>query len=645
MTGREAARLSRSRRARAAGIGLLSVMVLLGAAFFRLQVLGGGEYRLQSRNNRLRPIPIPAARGAIHDRHGALLAESIPGYSLSLLPATADSARATLERLAPYLDLDPEAIESILERRVRQPQLPLRVSDDLTFAQVAAVEERRPEFRLVVIDTHPRRRYPGGPAVAHVIGYVGEISEAELDSDQFVEYEAGRIVGKQGIERSYELDLAGVSGTRYVEVNARGSIVREFPSQLAQPAQQGSELSLTLDLRLQQFTDSIFPEGDRGGVVALDPRTGEVIVLYSHPTFDPNLFVGGISPDDWAQLRDDPAQPMLNRAAAALYPPGSTWKPILASLALRQGVVGIDTYMPTSCRGALQFGRRPFRCWRPEGHGPLDLSSAIKESCNVYFYQLGLRLGLDEFMNGVDSFGFHEVTGLDLPGESVGGFPPSRDWYDRRFGRRGWTEAVVLNLSIGQGETTQTLLRMVQFYSALAMGQAPIVPHLRQAEVLNAVREGWIFDLPEDRRRELRDALVRVVNEPGGTAYWHRPRGWTMAGKTGTAQNPHGEPHSWFVGFAPFDDPRIVIAAIVENGHPDNQTSRAVPLASRIVSRYLVAEGVAPDRPADLEVPPAPAPQLPSDEARGDGAARGIEDVGRAVPDGDETASSGEAGE
>ncbi len=583
------------------------MILILVAAFFRLQVLGGGSYELRSRSNRLRPIPIPAARGAIYDRHGELLAESIPGYSLSLLSAPPDSARATLERLAPYLSLDSTGIEGILERRRRNPQLPVLVRDDLSFEQVAAVEERRPEFRLVVIETHPRRRYPAGSVVAHVIGYVGEISESELDSDQFVEYEAGRIVGKEGIERSYESALAGAAGSRYVEVNARGSIVRDFPSELARSAQPGTDLTLTLDLALQQFADSIFPEGDRGGVVALDPRTGDVLVLSSQPSFDPNLFVGGITEADWAAIRDDPGQPILNRAAAALYPPGSTWKLVLATLAMRGGSVAIDTYMPTSCRGALQYGNRAFRCWRPEGHGPLDLSEAIKESCNVFFYQVGLRLGLDPLLDGVNGLGFNQATGLDIPGEISGRFPPSRDWYDQRFGRRGWTESVVLNLSIGQGETEQSLLRMAQFYSALATGRSPIVPHLLQSEVLERVREGWTLDLPEARRQELLSALRRVVNEPGGTAYWHRPREWTLAGKTGTAQNPHGEPHSWFVGFAPADDPRIVIAAIVENGHPDNRTSLAVPLASQIVSRYLRSAGVAPNRPIEGPAQPPPA--------------------------------------
>lgn len=224
------------------------------------------------------------------------------------------------------------------------------------------------------------------------------------------------------------------------------------------------------------------------------------------------------------------------------------------------------------------------------------MSGAIKESCNVYFYQLGQRIGLDNLLSGVDGLGFNGRTGIDIPGETGGRFPPKREWYDERFGPRGWTESVTLNLSIGQGETEQSLLRMAQFYAALATGQPPIIPHLRRSEILESRRVDWSLDLPEERREQLVSALARVVNEPGGTAYSVRLADWTLVGKTGTAQNPHGEPHSWFVGFAPAEDPRIVVAAIVENGHPDNTRSLAVPLASQVAHRFLTDEGVAPTR-------------------------------------------------
>lgn len=590
----------RPRRATGATVVLLGAVGVLVAAFFQLQVVGRSEFELKSRDNRLRPITIPPARGAIYDRRGRVLADNVPGYSLSLLPSPVDSARATLERLASYLALDSADVEAHLGRFGRRPQSALVIADNLSFEQVAAIEERRPEFRHTVIDTHPRRRYPSGPAIGHVIGYVGEISEDELESESFQDYDAGRIIGRQGIERQYEASLGGTPGVRYVEVNARNMIVSEFGGKSTVEAVTGTDMILGLDLTLQEYADSIFPEGMRGGLVALDPVNGEVLALYSYPTFDPNLFIGGISTDNWTRLRDDPDRPLLNRVTTALYPAGSTWKLVMATLAMRDGSLGIGSVMPTSCNGALQYGRRAFRCWKPNGHHVLDLSGAIKESCNVFFYQVGLRLGLDPLLEGVNSLGFNSATGIDLPTETSSRFPVTRAWYDERFGPRGWTESVILNLSIGQGETEQTLLRMAQFYSALALGESPVIPHLIRNEALDQRRESWTLNLPEERRLELLGALKRVVNEPGGTAYGSRLQNWTAAGKTGTAQNPHGDPHSWFVGFAPAEAPRIVIAVIVEQGHPDNQRSLAVPMANQIMNRFLELEGVEPNPPLPI---------------------------------------------
>ncbi|MDH3427676.1 MAG: penicillin-binding protein 2 [Gemmatimonadota bacterium] len=591
---RDVAKRIRRRRARgAAGLLWLAIGILL-ISFFRLQVIGRTEYRLRSEENRLRALTIPPARGSIVDRRGLLLAENVPGYSLSVLPGPVDSVRATLARLAPHVGLSAEEITDLVDQFRQRPTSSVIVRDDLDQDQVAAIEQRRPQFRTAVIEMHPRRRYPPGPPIAHVVGYVGEISEAELELPEFEGYEPGRSVGKGGLERQYEAEVGGTPGVHFVEVNARGSIVSEFGPRPSIPSVPGEDLRLSLDLTLQQLADSLFPDTMKGGVVAFDPRNGEVLLLYSHPTYDPNKFIGGISNADWALLRDDPDQPLLNRAAAALYPPGSTWKLLLASLALNDGLATMDTHMPSSCAGTLQYGTRTFRCWKDVGHGNLDLAGAIKESCNVFFYQLGMRLGLDRLLAGTDALGFNSRTGLDLPSEVRGQVPPTREWYDNRFGPRGWTESVTLNLSIGQGEISQSLLGMAQFYAALAVGGAPPVPHLRRSEVLDARRAPWSLELSAIHRQELVEALVAVVNDPKGTAFPYRPSEYVVAGKTGTAQNPHGEPHSWFVGFGPVDDPRIVIAAIVENGHPDNTTSLAVPLAMRLMQEYLRAEGVAP---------------------------------------------------
>jgi penicillin-binding protein 2 len=580
--------IRRSREAAARLVLAVVILVLLGA-FFRLQVLRSSRYELRSEQNRLRAISVPAARGAIYDRDGRIVAENVPGYSVSILPGRPDTVRAALERLAPYLDIRPEGRARLMQRYRQRPERPLVVLDDATFEQVSAIEERRPRFRRTVVEMRPRRRYPAGGKVAHAVGYVGEVSEAELADSAYLAYQPGRTVGRTGVEQQYERSLSGQPGVRYVEVNALGSIVREYGPQEGVAPEPGEDLVLGLDLALQAHVDSVFPDTLKGGVVAMDPGTGEVLALYSHPNFDPNAFVGGVDDTTWARLRDDPQEPLMNRVAGAAYSPGSTWKLLVATAAMRRGDVSIRDYMDIPCRGAFRYGIRLFRCWKEEGHGPLPLAGAIQQSCNVYFYQLGLRLGLDEMITAADRLGYNRPTGIDLPHEVAGHFPESRDWFDRRYGTRGWTESVVLNLAIGQGENDQTLLRQALFYTALATGERPIVPHLARDPELEERRVDWELGLPEARRQELVDAMISVVNEPDGTAYPWRLRDWTLAGKTGTAQNPQGEPHSWFVGFAPAEDPEIVVAAMVEHGHPDDQTSLAVPLAAGIVRRYLSA--------------------------------------------------------
>ncbi len=585
----------RRHRGRVALAALMLALSVLLAAFFRIQVLGRADYVLRSEENRLRAISIPAPRGTIYDRRGRVVAENVPGYAISVLPGPRDTVEATVRRLAPHLGLDEQTQTALLAKYRRYSNQPLVLRENASLEQVAFVEARRPEFRHAVVQMRPKRHYPGGEAIAHMIGYVGEISETELERPEYAEYEPGRVIGKDGIEKQYEAELAGTPGVRYVEVTALGTVVREFGSNFGTPAVPGHDLQLGIDLELQELADSIFPDGMRGGAVALDPRTGEVLLLYSHPTFDPNAFIGGIESELWSRLREDPDNPLLNRASVATYSPGSTWKLVVSTIGMKEQTLAIDSYVPNSCGGALRYGNRFFRCWKPDGHGRLDLSGAIKRSCNVFFYQAAQSVGLDALTHGVAELGFNEPTGIDLPFESAGLFPTSREWFDRRYGERGWTESVVLNLAIGQGENQQTLLRQALFYAALAIGESPVVPHLVRNEMLERRRAGWELGLPESRRQELVGALTRVVNEQGGTAFFAALDRWTLAGKTGTAQNPHGEPHSWFVGFAPAQDPQIVIAAIVEFGHPDNTLSLAVPFASRLVEQYLDAEGVPPE--------------------------------------------------
>ena len=610
MRSGEGESLLRRRRGRWAGGALLALLSLIAGGFLNLQIISGDRYALQSSENRLRTITVPAPRGTIYDRYGRAIAENVPGYDLSLLPGPSDSIAAGLDRLAEQLELSPERRAELLARSRARPNEALVVRENASFEQVAFIEERRPDFRRVVVAQRPRRQYPAGPAVAHLIGYVGEISEEELARPEYADYTAGQTIGQDGLERQYESRLAGRDGVRYVEVNALGSIVRDLGVAPGLSSQPGDDLHLGIDLGLQVYADSIFPAGMRGGVVAIDPATGEVLVLYSHPTFDPNAFIGGIPFDLWNSLRDHADKPMLNRVTMASYPPGSTWKLVMSAVGMKTGDLTIDTYHTHTCAGGLVYQNRNFRCWLARGHGRLHLAEAIQRSCNVWFYQAGQRIGLDVLLAEAGEFGFLAASGIDLPSEISGQFPESREWYDQQYGRGGWFESTIMNLSIGQGENAQSLLNMAQFYAALATGEVPVRPHLARDELLAERRVDWTLDLPEFQRDQLVDALVRVVNQPGGTAYSGRLSRWTVAGKTGTAQNPHGEPHSWFVGFAPAYDPRIVVAAIVEHGHPDNAPSLAVPLASRIVDRHLETFGLPPEATPGVR-PVAPATTVP----------------------------------
>ncbi len=592
-----------ARRARVAVLIVAAAIMLLTAAFFRIQILSHSQFATQSAENRLRPIRLPAPRGVITDRHGRVLAENVPGYSVALLPGPRDSVRVVLEKLAAIAGLDTAAIATILERYRRAPYLPLVVVRDAAFEVVSALEEQRPLFPGLVIQTEPKRRYPAGGALAHMVGYVGEVTERELSATgRATGIAAGAVVGRDGLERQYDEVLRGRDGYRLVEVSALGRLVRDVDSTFALVPEAGQTLQTTIDLELQQFIAEAFPATYRGAVVALDPRTGEVLALYSSPTFDPNAFVGGISPRDWTRLTTDEARPLINRAIQARYPPASTFKLAVSAMALERGLVGPRTRMPEPCRGGFQYGNRYFRCWLKEGHGTLDLVGAIAQSCDVYFYQLGLKLGLTNMLSDGVSLGFQARSGIDLPFEATPIYPSGTEYFDRRYGPRGWTNAASLNLAIGQGENAQTVVNVVRFFAALARADGQdVIPYLSGSP--KPARP--LLDLPAEQLAVLRESLVSVVEE--GTAAESRLRDLHIAGKTGTAQNPHGKAHGWFVGFAPADQPRIVVGAIVEFGE---HGSSVAPLTAAIMAHHLLGAEAARDLPYDrLLVPQDSAPE------------------------------------
>lgn len=573
---------AKQRRAQSA-MGVVCLLLgCLSLVFFQTQVVRNPAYATQSDRNRLRALTVPAPRGVILDRAGRILADNVPGYALSLLPAPEDSIRSTLGRLAPYLGLSERDVASILVRRNRHPERPLVVSADVLFDRISAIEERRPLFPEVLIEMQPRRNYPAGRAAGHLVGYVGEISDRQLEDTAFAGYRGGATVGQAGVERQYEKRLSGQPGFRYVEVDALGRIVRKYRQPEGVAPVAGEPIRLNVDLELQRWIADVVPRTARGAVAALEPETGAVLALYSSPSFDPNEFVGHVSHERWQQLGQDTAHALLDRSISGAYPPASTWKLATAAIALELDIVDPEATLPLACRGGMQYGNRYFRCWDREGHGSTTLPEAIGVSCDVYFYQLGLKIGLERLLAEGTRLGFAERTGVDLPAERGGSFPSEPDWFRRRF---GWapTEAEVLSLAIGQGPNDQTVLKMAQFYAALATDGTAPAPRVSAAAALG----GEPLDLRVSRSslKWLREGLRRVTG-PGGTAHGSSLEHWDWIGKTGTAENPHGEDHGWFVGIGgPRDGtPEIVVAAIIEEGEHGSDVAQ---VAAKVADYYL----------------------------------------------------------
>jgi penicillin-binding protein 2 len=560
-TGADRAR--RLRRSRAARAVVAAALTILGLTLYRLQVVQGEEYVMTARHNRLRELPVPAPRGTIYDRTGRVVAENVPGYQVQLMPSQADSMAAQIERLRPVLGLTDEQIERARRRWSRQRHLPLVLLEDASPRAVAALAERRHHFPSVLVHEYAKRHYPAGAAVAHFIGYTGEISERELDSPDFAGYEQGRSIGKAGLERQYEKLLGGTPGRRYLEVDAWGRIKRWLPEERGAAPVPGRDLHLYLDLDLQQYIAEIFPREWTGAIVALDPRTGGVLAYYSHPTYDPNLFIGGISADAYRALLNHRNKPLLDRVVASGQPAASTWKLAVAGMALDLGVITPEEYMPQACTGSYFYGRVA-RCWYSAGHGRQNLVEAIKNSCNVYFYQVGVRIGLERFLEHGTRLGFNRKTGIDVPHEIAPNFPGDVEWYRRRWGYVP-QDNEVLSLAIGQGPITMTIIKLAHVYAALT-APGGRVPAPRLAIESGAPADTFDFHTTPRDRWFLEAGMRRVV-APGGTAGLSRLGNWEFIGKTGTAQNPHGPSHAWFVGTgarAPGEPPEIAVTMFLE---------------------------------------------------------------------------------
>lgn len=575
------------RRSRTASVLVAGVLIFLLSGFFRTQIMEHEQYALRSEENRLQEIPLPAPRGIIYDRRGEPIAESVVGYSISIMAQKSDTLRSVLQRLRTIIPITDGQVDAAIRRFRRDgPSRPAVLLPDASYDVVAVLEERRSEFPGLIIQSSPKRSYPDGPALSAFVGYIAEISEAELARPQYADsgYKPGMLIGKQGLEKQYESMLRGREGSRFVEVDARGRIIGEAGTARAdlQPV-AGKALQTSIDLRLQRYVDTLFTRDSIiAGAVAMDPMTGDVLALHSSPGYDPNRFVGGIPTEYWKQLQNDPKQPLYNKALQGLYPPASTWKLLTATVGLEEKVVTLTDRMPASCTGGFTYGRY-FRCWDKNGHGAVDLAGAIAKSCNVYFYQLGLKLSMARLLAGGVKMGMNRKTGIDLPEEKKPRWPDGPGYFDKRFGKGGWTRTLVLNQAIGQGDNDQTILSMARFYTAFASKDGYAVEP-RLVRNGKPIKREQLLHLTAEQTAAVREALTEVLTERG-TANSARLPDIVAAGKTGTAQNTRSElAHAWFVGFAPAHDPKIVVAVMVEFGDHGYTAAR---YATAIMAKYL----------------------------------------------------------
>ncbi|MBI3207836.1 MAG: penicillin-binding protein 2 [Candidatus Solibacter usitatus] len=566
---------------------ICAVFLFLVFGFWELQIRSGDYYVEAADRNRIKSVPLMAPRGKILDRDGRVIVDNHASYRLLLSRETLKHAH--LKPIAEGLNLDYEELEAKLKRfdRTRPKYEPMPIKDELTAAELAFADSHRdPETfpEMEIVESHTRV-YPAEGLASHVTGYVGEISDNELNSDQFGRSKPGDIVGKAGIERQYNDLLSGIDGQRQVMVDNRGNerLVLGY-----KPAEPGRNLQLTVDLDLQVVAE-LAMEGRRGSVVALDPRNGEVLALVSHPVYDANKMSGRISTASWKEIVSNPGKPLLNRALQAQLAPGSTFKPVVALAALETGSIE-DNYAVT-CTGAATYYGVTHACHQKGGHGPIRLNEAISKSCDVFFYATGHRTGIDNIARYAEMAGLGVKSGIDLPYE-LAGLVPSKRWKVRTQ-REKWYAGETISVAIGQGALTVTPLQLARAIGGLAAGGVWHRPHLvKEAQSTAAAHKA---SLGADHLLRVIQGMSGVVNA-GGTAARARIPGIEMCGKTGSAQvvsldlskanktNRDYADNAWFVGFAPKDSAEIVVVALFEGGvHGD----RAAPIVRDVVKAYF----------------------------------------------------------
>ena len=562
-------------------LGILQRIISAGLAaiwigLFSVQVIQGSRYRRQSEKNRTRLIHLPAARGAILDRNGVPLAEDRITFELAALPQELIAPQQTWKELSPLVGVPAEELGERYRKNFQAKFSPVTLIRSLPRDTAFRLEEERDRLPGILIRPVPERRYPLGPAVGAVVGYLGLIAPEELTKLKVYGYTVRDRVGKDGLEQQYDSLLRGKDGGLHVEVNAQGKLVQQLG--FLKP-ESGRGVKVSLDARLQEGVYKLL-EGGKGAVLVMQCKTGEILCLVSSPAFDPNVFMDPARQGEIRSLLRDTDRPMFNRATRAAVPPGSTFKAAVAYEALKRGKISPGTSF--ECGGQFRLGRALFKCWEERGHGPQTVPEALQHSCNVFFYNTGRRLGVTGIAEAARFFGLGKPTGIDLPRE-VKGLVPDPEWMRRRA-RHSWQEGDTLSFGIGQSALQTTPLQMEMLFTAIATGGWAPPPHLligvekerpsrSGPEAAELVWEppvmgqkGTQLRLNQAALATVREGLERVVNTESGTGRLARLPNVKVAGKTGTTQVPRGHPHAWFCGYAPAESPQLSFVVFLEHG-------------------------------------------------------------------------------
>ncbi len=585
-------------------IGILSFFFLiLLIRIFYIQVIRAETNIRLSKENQMQLKVIKAPRGYIYDRNGVILARNRPSYSIGVLPYKMDKKVDVVANLLKIRDAQGEPIFDSLKlyKRIKKAKRRrfdiTRLKEDVSIDIISILEEHAMELPGILVQTEARREYPLGPVSFHILGYMSEIAEEKFDSLKAMGYNYGDNIGQSGLEKQYEPILRGKDGIEYIEVNAYGRSLGPIEHMPRIEPIKGNDLHLTVDSRLQQVIHDTFPDTLKGAVVAINPQNGEVLVMYSSPSLDPNIFslATSLRAKSWSEAARDPNLPLNNRATSGTYPPGSTFKLVSGLAGIDSDRVNARAFMHRSCTGAYRIGNRVAKCWYAKGHGRLSLRDAVKVSCNVYFYQLGLKTGDNIINQYAENLGLGNLTGIDLPHEKKG-WLSGEEAYNKRFAYRNWkwTKGLVLDLAIGQAQTF-TPIQMALMVGGLGNKRALYQPFLLR-DVTDSEGELIHRIAPEIKRTlnfkeqsliDIEKAMEEVIVGAGGTGRRSRVPGVRVGGKSGSAENPHGEKtHGLFVACAPLENPVIAIAAVVENaGHGGTV---AAPLIGAVLNHFFL---------------------------------------------------------